>query len=61
MCSGSTYLTPENFPGNAVWGSSPAVDVKRGSLYIATGNNYDVPAETLDCVAGAASPEAKAA
>jgi polyvinyl alcohol dehydrogenase (cytochrome) len=43
--------TPPGFPGNAVWGSSPAIDSKRGQLYIATGNNYDAPQATLDCVA----------
>ncbi|MEQ6902685.1 PQQ-binding-like beta-propeller repeat protein [Nocardioides sp. YIM 152588] len=48
-----TSTAPEGFPGNAVWGSSPAIDVKRGSVYIATGNNYDVPEETLDCVTAA--------
>jgi polyvinyl alcohol dehydrogenase (cytochrome) len=46
-----TYLTPEGYPGVAVWGSSPAIDSKRGSVYIATGNNYDAPSDTLDCVA----------
>ena len=45
-----TIMTPEGFPGNAVWGSSPAIDAKRGQLYIATGNNYDAPQETLDCI-----------
>jgi polyvinyl alcohol dehydrogenase (cytochrome) len=44
---------PEGFPGNAVWGSSPAIDTKRGQVYIATGNNYDAPPETLACVAAA--------
>lgn len=44
---------PEGFPGNAVWGSSPAIDSKRGQLYIATGNNYDAPPETLACIAEA--------
>jgi polyvinyl alcohol dehydrogenase (cytochrome) len=48
-----TYMTPEGFPGNAVWGSSPAIDTKRGSVYIATGNNYDAPQSVLDCVAAA--------
>ena len=48
-----TVMTPEGFPGNAVWGSSPAVDAKRGQLYIATGNNYDAPQDTLDCIADA--------
>jgi polyvinyl alcohol dehydrogenase (cytochrome) len=28
------------FSGNSVWGSSPAVDVARNQVYIATGNNY---------------------
>ena len=48
-----TYTTPEGYPGNAVWGSSPAIDVKRGSVYIATGNNYDVPDDVLSCVTDA--------
>ena len=44
---------PAGFPGGAVWGSSPAIDAKRGQIYIATGNNYDAPQATLDCVAAA--------
>lgn len=57
-----TYLAPEGFSGNAIWGSSPAVDVKRRSLYVATGNNYSVPDEVLDCVAAAGDDaDAKAA
>ncbi len=57
-----TYLAPspanpadptDSYSGNAVWGSSPAIDVKRGQLYIATGNNYNVPQSVLDCVAAA--------
>ncbi|MFN2236382.1 MAG: PQQ-binding-like beta-propeller repeat protein [Anaerolineales bacterium] len=57
-----TYLAPEGFTGNAVWGSSPAIDTKRGQLYIATGNNYSVPDEVLACVAAAGDdPVAKAA
>jgi len=46
-----TYTAPEGFSGNAVWGSSPAVDTKRGQIYIATGNNYSVPPDVLACVA----------
>jgi polyvinyl alcohol dehydrogenase (cytochrome) len=46
-----TYMAPAGFPGNAVWGSSPAVDTRRNSLYIATGNNYSVPPAVLQCVA----------
>ena len=45
-----TYMAPVGFPGNAVWGSSPAVDPKRGQVYIATGNNYSAPLATLACV-----------
>ncbi|TIC87544.1 polyvinylalcohol dehydrogenase [Nocardioides sp. GY 10113] len=57
-----TYTAPEGFPGNAVWGSSPAIDVKRGSVYIATGNNYDVPDDVLACVEAAGDdPDAKQA
>ena len=49
-----TYLTPSaDFPGNAVWGSSPAVDTKRRSVYIGTGNNYNVPDTVLACITAA--------
>jgi len=54
-----TYMAPAGlgFSGNAVWGSTPAVDPKRNSVYIATGNNYTVPQEILDCVAAGGTPE----
>src|SRR5262249_419348 len=48
-----TVLAPPGYTGNAVWGSSPAVDPARGSVYIATGNNYSVPPAVLACVASA--------
>ena len=35
---------PGYYSGNAVWGSSPAIDPARGLVYIGTGNNYTVPA-----------------
>ena len=55
-------MAPAGFPGNAVWGSSPAIDTKRGQLYVATGNNYDAPPETLACIAAAGNdPEAQQA
>ena len=55
-------MAPPGFPGNAVWGSSPAIDAKRGQLYVATGNNYDAPQETLDCIAAAGNdPDAQQA
>ena len=54
-----TYTAPPNPPtpnandgytGNAVWGSTPAIDPSRGQLYVATGNNYSVPDSLLDCI-----------
>ena len=48
-----TVLAPQGYTGNAVWGSSPAVDASRGSVYIATGNNYSVPPAVLACIAAA--------
>jgi polyvinyl alcohol dehydrogenase (cytochrome) len=57
-----TYTAPPGYTGNAVWGSSPAIDTRRGAVYIGTGNNYSVPAPVLACVAAAGSdPVAKAA
>ncbi len=50
-----TYMVPEGYPGGAIWGSSPAVDIKRQQVYIATGNNYAVPDSALLCVAAAGS------
>jgi polyvinyl alcohol dehydrogenase (cytochrome) len=47
------------YSGAAVWGSSPAVDVKRNAVYIATGNNYSASQVTSDCVTAAGTdPEA---
>lgn len=45
------------YAGAAVWGSSPAIDVKRSSVYIATGNNYAAPQAVSDCVDAATTPE----
>ena len=58
-----TYLTPSvDFPGNAVWGSSPAIDTKRRSVYIGTGNNYNVPDSVLACITAAGgNPDAERA
>ncbi|NRF67855.1 PQQ-binding-like beta-propeller repeat protein [Aquincola sp. S2] len=53
---------PAGYTGNAIWGSSPAIDPKRGQIYVATGNNYTVPQAVLDCVSAAGTdPVAKAA
>jgi len=57
-----TYMAPAGYTGNALWGSSPAIDTKRGQVYIATGNNYSVPQSVLDCVTAAGTdPVAQAA
>lgn len=54
-----TYMAPAGYTGNAVWGSSPAIDPKRGQMYVATGNNYSVPEDVLGCVeAGGTDPVA---
>ena len=36
------------YSGNAIW-SPPAIDPRRGSLYIGVGNNYTVPDAVLQC------------
>ena len=38
----SDGVTPSGFAGAAVW-SSPALDCRRHSLYVTTGNNYTTP------------------
>ena len=44
-----TYLTPSaGYPGNAVWGSSPAIDTKRRSVYIAHREQLQRPRPVLD-------------
>ena len=56
-----TYTVPENsgqsdgYSGGAVWGSTPAIDPKRNSVYIGTGNNYNVPQTVRDCTASLSS------
>jgi polyvinyl alcohol dehydrogenase (cytochrome) len=38
------------YSGASIWGSSPSLDYSRNSLYIATGNNYQVPASVASCI-----------
>lgn len=45
-----TKTVPAGYTGGAVWGSSPAIDAKRNAVYVATGNNYSVPASVADCI-----------
>jgi polyvinyl alcohol dehydrogenase (cytochrome) len=58
-----TYALPDDpgYSGAAVWGSTPAVDQERGALYIATGNNYSLPADRIACVDAATSEAQKRA
>jgi polyvinyl alcohol dehydrogenase (cytochrome) len=48
-----TYTVPDiaEYSGNSVWGPTPVVDQKRGTLYVTTGQNYKLPEEVLGCVA----------
>ncbi|KAI5073370.1 hypothetical protein GOP47_0011383 [Adiantum capillus-veneris] len=49
------YMLPDNggklgnYSGVAIWGSSPSIDPKRNSVYIATGNLYTAPPEIEKC------------
>jgi polyvinyl alcohol dehydrogenase (cytochrome) len=45
-----TYMTVEGYAGAGVWGSSPSIDVTKGLVFVATGNNYKVPPDVQACV-----------
>jgi len=51
-----TFDMPDNqgqadgYSGGAIW-QPPAIDVKRGMLYVGTGNNYEVPQSVKTCLA----------
>jgi polyvinyl alcohol dehydrogenase (cytochrome) len=45
-----TYTVPVGYSGGAVWGSTPAIDPSRKSVFVSTGNNYSVPATVSACV-----------
>lgn len=49
----SSPNNPGGYSGGSVWGSTPVVDPERGSLYVGTGNNYEVPQDIKTCVANA--------
>jgi len=55
-----TYTVPPAYAGGAVWGSTPVVDLKRRSIYVATGNNYFVPAPVAACISAAGNDPAAA-
>lgn len=53
--SWQTFMLPDNngklgeYSGAAIWGSSPAIDVNRKLVYIATGNLYTAPPDVVEC------------
>ena len=49
----SSAQAAAGYSGAAVWGSSPAIDVKRHSVYITTGNNYSAPPSVKACATAA--------
>jgi polyvinyl alcohol dehydrogenase (cytochrome) len=48
-----TYMVPAGYSGGAIWGSTPALDLQRGRVYVATGNNYSMPVAVTQCVVAA--------
>jgi polyvinyl alcohol dehydrogenase (cytochrome) len=57
-----TYTVPDNhgipgsYTGGSIWGSTPVVDPRRGSLYVGVGNNFTVP--IVDEVCASQNPAA---
>jgi polyvinyl alcohol dehydrogenase (cytochrome) len=47
-----TYMVPGDpgYSGDAIWGSTPAVDPARNTVYVTTGNDYSLPADRITCV-----------
>lgn len=45
-----TYVLPEGFAGASIWSAAGAVDRKRGTVYITTGNAYQAPPDVQRCV-----------
>ena len=39
------FTVPTGYAGGAVWGSSPVVDLERGTVFVGTGNNYSIPTD----------------
>jgi polyvinyl alcohol dehydrogenase (cytochrome) len=60
-----TYMVPDNggkpgkFSGGSVWGSSPAIDERRRLVYVATGQNFQVPPALAQCMAEHAADPAR--
>lgn len=44
------------FSGAPIWGGTPAVDPASGTVYVATGNNYEIPRSARDCQTAGGTP-----
>jgi polyvinyl alcohol dehydrogenase (cytochrome) len=53
-----TFMVPDGYSGGSIWGSTGAIDVARGRLYMATGNNFSVPDSVLACLNNGGTPAA---
>ena len=47
----SDDLVAAGYSGGSIWGSTPAIDPKRNSIYVGTGNNFSTPASVANCIA----------
>ena len=45
-----TYVLPEGFAGASIWSAAGAIDRKRGTVYITTGNAYQAPPDVQRCI-----------
>ncbi len=55
-----TYTVPPGYTGGAVWSSTPAIDLKRNSVYFTSGNNYSMPDAATACLRNASGTDAAA-
>jgi polyvinyl alcohol dehydrogenase (cytochrome) len=51
-----SYTVPSGYYGGAIWGSTGAIDPLTNTVYMASGNNYWIPASAQSCVANGGSP-----
>jgi polyvinyl alcohol dehydrogenase (cytochrome) len=57
-----SYTIPDQGPGTdifsgaAVWGGTPTVDAASGTVYVATGNNYEIPKAAQECQRAGGTP-----
>lgn len=46
-----TYTTTSEFSGASIWGSAPSIDVRRGQVFVGTGQNFSMPEDVEACAA----------